>query len=306
MSDETNVGTPTPDGAPQSNAPQPTGGFDWLLESHQQSSVPLAPDEDVRPVTAPAAIAFPIPEPFVGSLSSSTAEPATPAPVAVLIGPEPGSAATTTAASNTPATTTAATTLALTRRVQQRRARTSPLDWAAFVLAILVAPLGLLAGIAAVLLGTRNNGFASGIAKAAIAIGAVLTLVLGVGGIGLTNLAQRQAAHDAVVASSAKWCAQLKSNPATLSSSTFGWPPQGSTIPASITAMGTYENYWVALAKIAPAGILADTQQVATSAKSIVDSVQSTQVLDDANDVSAMQSVVAASGIPAWVNEYCK
>jgi hypothetical protein len=174
------------------------------------------------------------------------------------------------------------------------------------VLAFLVAPLGLLAGIAAVLLGTRNNGFASGIAKAAIAIGAVLTLVLGVGGIGLNNLAQRQAAHDAVVASSVKWCAQLKSNPATLSSDTFGWPPLASTIPASITSMQTFENYWVDLVKVAPTGIRSDTQQVATSAQSIINSVQSTRVLDDANDVSAMQSVVAASGIPAWVNEYCK
>jgi hypothetical protein len=285
VSDETNVGTPS-----TADTPQQAGGFDWLLESHGQSSVPLAPDDDLRPAMAPSPIAFAVQFPDTGEPPSPPAPDGAPRAAGTAAG-VPGSG---------PAT------LALSRRVSARRARTSPFDWIAFVLAFVVAPLGLITGIGAIVVGIRSNGFASNIAKAAVTIGAVLTVVLGIGLIGLSNLAAQQAAHDAVAASSVKWCTQLKSNPATLASNTFGWPAPASTIPASITAMQTYENYWVALVKIAPSGIRPDTQQVATSAQSIISGVQSTQTLDDSSDISTMQSVVAASGIPSWVSEYCK
>jgi hypothetical protein len=283
VSDDTDLGTP-----PAANAPQPTGGFDWLLESHEQSSVPLAPDDDLRQTSAPPAIAFAVQFPDIG------------AP------PTPADAAPDAAGSGAGVPGGDQTGLGLSRRVTTRRPQTSPFDWTAFVLAFVVAPLGLLAGIGAIVVGIRNNGFASNIAKAAVTIGAVLTVVLGIGLIGLSNLAAQQAAHNAVAASSVTWCTQLKSNPNTLASNTFGWPSPGNTIPDSITSMQTYENSWLALVKVAPKGIQPDTQQVATSAQSIINGVKSTQTLDDASDVSTMQSVVAASGIPAWVSEYCK
>jgi hypothetical protein len=196
--------------------------------------------------------------------------------------------------------------LQLERRPQAQRPTNSPLDWAALVLEIVVAPIGLIVGIVAATLGSRSRGFASSVAKAAISVGIVLTLVLGVGGVVLAKLGSEQASHDAIAASSVAWCTQLKANPATLASNTLGWPAPGNTIPASESAISNYVMFWKKLDGLAPAGIKGGTEQVESAAAAISKSVQSTQTLDDGANVSQMQDVVANSGIQSWVTEYCK
>ena len=193
----------------------------------------------------------------------------------------------------------------LERHNNGARSGNGPLDWIAFVLAFLAPPIGLLLGIGAVISDWRSKGYAAGIAKAAIGIGAALSLVLGVAFVVVTKINSDQAAHAAIVASSSAWCTKLKSDPATLSSDTLGWPSPGATIPASITAMQSYQTYWDGLAKLAPAGIRTDTQKVADTAKSIVATVQSSQTLNDAGNVAQMHNVVARSGIHDWVSNYC-
>ena len=194
----------------------------------------------------------------------------------------------------------------LQRRQPQPRSANGPLDWVAFVLAFLAPPVGLLLGIGAVVTEPRTKGFVTGLAKAAIGIGAVLSLVLGVGLAVYAKVSNDQAAYNAIVASSRAWCSTLKSDPATLTSDTFDWPAPADTIPESITAMKSYQARWDTLVKFAPAGIRTDTQKIATTAKSIVAGVESTQTLDDGSDVAQMQNAVATTGINAWASRYCK
>jgi hypothetical protein len=182
---------------------------------------------------------------------------------------------------------------------------TRVLDWVAFVLAFVAPPVGLLAAIAALVVGSRRNGWTTGIARAAVAIGVVLTVVLIGGLVLLNNIQQKQAAFDAIVASSRPFCTQLRADPATLQSPTYGWPSVEGTVPQSVAAMQTYEAKWTALAKAAPPGIRPGAQRVATAAQSIITTVDSSGVLDDENDVSQMQQAVSGSGIASWVSQYC-
>jgi hypothetical protein len=196
--------------------------------------------------------------------------------------------------------------LGLERHQTAARPGNSPLDWASLVLAFVAPPIGLIAGIVALVLGSRTRGFAASIAKAAVAIAVVLSIALTVGYVVVSKINSDQAAHDAVAASSTAWCTKLASNPATLASNTYGWPSPGNTIPDSITSMQSYVDNWASLEKIAPEGIKSGTTKIESAAKSILTAVQNTQTLDDASDVSTMQAAVANSGVPQWVTEYCK
>ena len=326
MSDENNSGTSVPPATPV-----PGGAYDWLFESHQQSA-PMAPLTDDIPAPAPAMTTFGLPDPAVRPApatsfpdlfapaptaqafpaASSFAPPVPPPPVEVAVPEAPPVAAPPIAqapvappAAFSSATATGPSALILERRHTQPRSGNGPLDWIAFVLAFLAPPIGLLAGIGAVIADSRTKGYAAGIAKAAIAIGAALSILLGVAFVVLSKINNDQAAHASIVASSRAWCTKLESNPATLSSDTFGWPSPGDTVPSSITAMKAYEAYWEGLAKLAPAGIRVDTLKVADTAKSIVGAAQSTQTLNDAGNIAQLQNVVATSGIHAWVSNYC-
>ena len=200
---------------------------------------------------------------------------------------------------------TGAGAFALERHQTRVRSGNGVLDWIAFVLAFLAPPVGLLAGIGASVADSRNKGYVAGIAKAAIGVGAVLSLVLGVAVVVVSKMDSDQAAHNAIVASSRAYCTKLKADPATLASSTFGWPAPGSTIPASLTAIKSYESSWKSLVAVAPRGILADTKKVEAAAAGIVSSVQANRTLDDADNIAQMQNVIAATGIRTWVSDYC-
>jgi hypothetical protein len=312
--------------------PPASGAFDWLRESHQQS-VPLAPLTDELPVLAPLRFEYPdpsvpppgqrIPSPqaFVAAPQGSAPLPPVIAPPQAVMAPPPHVqlapappdvavvppvVTSPPAAAVRPLPMSGAASLGLQRRASRRRSASGPLDWIAFVLAIIAPPLGLVMGIITIVVGLRVRGYAVALAKAAVAIAAVLTLALSVAFVVVTKIDHDTAAHDAILASSRPFCAKLRSNPATLASDTFGWPAPADTIPDSVPAMQAYQSYWTALAKIAPSGIEADTERVASAAKSIISSVQSTQTLNDSANIAQMQNVVAASKIPAWDSEYCK
>lgn len=198
-----------------------------------------------------------------------------------------------------------AATLALDRRPRQKQRSTGMLDWVAFVLAFLAPPVGFLTGIAAVVVGERDRGWSTGIAKAAIGVGLALSLVLAGGGLVLSRNAGDAAAHQAIVAESAKWCSAIEKDPAMLRSDTFDWPAISGSIASSLPAMQAYTEFWSNLVKIAPAGIRADTQRVASAASRITVGVTTSRVLDDASNVAQMQQVVGSSSIVNWASEYC-
>ena len=100
------------------------------------------------------------------------------------------------------------------------------------------------------------------------------------GGLVYEDIQNQQAQHAAIVASSVPFCAQLKANPATLQSATYGWPSPADTIAASVTSMQTYEAFWQNVVKVAPDGIRQGAQQVATTAQNVIDSVDDADLND--------------------------
>lgn len=269
-----------------------------------EAQLPPRPSFMSAPYTEPAAVTSDFAASPVGLTPATAVADAPGNPAFALAGSAP-SAADTVPESLSPSAFGIAG-LGLERHEPVSRSGNGPLDWVAFILAFIAPPLGIIAGIVAIVVGTQTKGFATGIAKAAIAIGVVLSIILTVGLIVVGKLNSEQAAHDAVVASSRPYCAKLQSNPATLASDTYGWPSPGTTIPTSITSIQAYVTYWTDLKAIAPKGIKDGTGQIASAAQSILTSVQKTQTLDDASNVSDMEDAVASSGVPDWVSEYCK
>jgi hypothetical protein len=178
-------------------------------------------------------------------------------------------------------------------------------EWIGLALAVVVAPIGLLLGVVAAVRGAHRRGWVVGVVRATIAIGAVLTVALGVGGyFGYVHLKQQQA-HDETAAASAAFCSTLTANPGMAELPTFGWPAVAASIPDSLKAMQSFEDRWTKLAKVSPAGIKPDVDKVATAAKQIIDSVTVSRTVDDASDIAVMSSVASASGVPAWQSQYC-
>lgn len=173
------------------------------------------------------------------------------------------------------------------------------------VLAILVAPIGLIVGIVAAIRSANRRGWVVGIVRASIAIAVVFTVVLGIGGyFGYTQFKLQQA-HDQTAAASAAFCAAIKATPSMDQLPTFGWPAVAASIPESLKAMQAYEDRWVKLAKVSPAGIKPGVTRVAAAAKKIIDSVTVARTVDDASNVATMSSVASSSGVPEWHSEYC-
>ena len=173
------------------------------------------------------------------------------------------------------------------------------------VLAILIAPIGLIVGIVAAVRSAGRRGWVVGIVRASIAIAAVLTVVLAIGGYYEYTQFKQQQAHDQVAASSAAFCAALKADPSMDQLPTFGWPAVAASIPDSLKAMQAYEDRWTKLAKVSPSGIKPGVTRVAAAAKKIIDSVTVARTVDDASNVAVMSSVASSSGVPAWHSEYC-
>jgi len=173
------------------------------------------------------------------------------------------------------------------------------------VLAILIAPIGLIVAIAAAARSARRRGWVVGIVRASIAIAIVLTLVWGVAGYyGYTQFKLQQA-HDQTATASAAFCAAIKADPTMDQLPTFGWPAVAASIPDSLTAMQAYEDRWTKLAKVSPPGIKPGVTRMADAAKKIIDAVTVSRTVDDASNVSVMSSTASSSGVQAWYSEYC-
>jgi hypothetical protein len=192
----------------------------------------------------------------------------------------------------------------LAPRAREEPPTTGVVDWVALALGVVAPPVGILAAIAAIVLGIRKNGFPSTVAKVAVVVGAVLTVALLIAVFVFSAAQKQKAAHEAIVTSSAQFCTQLEAS-GRLSSPTYGFPSSEDTIPDSIAAIQKYEDFWTGLAKVAPTGIRAGTKLMATTAGGILDTVTSSRVVDDANNATETQQAVADSGINAWVSSYC-
>jgi hypothetical protein len=182
----------------------------------------------------------------------------------------------------------------------------SPLDWIALVLAIVVAPLGLVAGIVASVLSVRRHGYVSGLARSAIVVSVVLCLALTGGGVAYSFYAKGQAHEAALRASSAPMCKLIAEKPRILSDAAFGWPALGTTIPAYVDAVTAYEKWWTSLAKVAPKPVASQVVAIEKAAQDASSRIAVSKVIDHDQDYADLQKVASASTLPKWVGTYCE
>ena len=173
------------------------------------------------------------------------------------------------------------------------------------VLAVILPPIGFIGGIVAAALSNRRRGWVIGLVKATIAIGAVLSVVAGVGAYAARQYLHQQAFHAQLVAESAAFCSTVKNDPTMLQKPDFGWPAPAPSIPDSLAAMQAYVAKWTALEKASPSAIQGEVQKVVDAAGGIVGAVTVSRTIDDAQNVQVMTSVASQSGLQAWKSEYC-
>ena len=181
----------------------------------------------------------------------------------------------------------------------------SALDVVALILAIVLAPIGFIAGIVAAVLSARRRGYVTGLAKAAIVVSLILSVIGAAGGVVGGIALQRQAHEDSLRAGSSAMCTLLAEKPGVLTDAAFGWPAVDSTIPAYVTAVSAYETWWTAVAKAAPAQMRAQVEKVVASAHTAGERMAASRVVDHERDYADMRTVAASSTLPAWTTRYC-
>jgi hypothetical protein len=181
----------------------------------------------------------------------------------------------------------------------------SALEWIALVLAIIVAPLGLILGIIVSALSSRSRGFVSTLARSAVIVGVIFTVLSAAGGVAGYLLADHAAQQQATRVSSQALCASLATKPGTLADPAYGWPAV-SSIPAYTADATAYQAYWQHLQQISPIGVQADVAKVATASTAVVTRITTSRVIDHDRDYAELRAAASGSGLPAWVSAYCK
>lgn len=182
--------------------------------------------------------------------------------------------------------------------------RSTGLEWAALVLAIVAAPLGLILGTVASVRSSSVRGYVSNLARASVVLGVVFSL-LGAGGIVAGLLVSTHAANEAAIrASSEKMCAQLDERPGILDDPAFGWPALAG-IPAYKADVAAYVEWWAGLETIAPKGAKADVAAIADAAESAATRMSISRVVDHSRDYADLQTAASTSLLSEYVAEYC-
>lgn len=203
-------------------------------------------------------------------------------------------------------------------RVVEPPAEIRSLDIAAIVAAVVLPPIGLVLAIVAIVRGNRYRGWASNLARAAVVVSIVMSLVFAAAGgyfmVEQAKQAQAQAELDAiaaarasVVAESAEFCAAVAANPTIFASEDpdFGWPalddPSG-----YLPAIRNYSALWQSFVPLAPSGIAPQVESFSTRITGVVDVAASLQANNRAGDLLGVHSNSDISTIAAYVVEYCE
>ena len=180
----------------------------------------------------------------------------------------------------------------------------TPLDVVALVCAILVAPVGLLLSIVAAALSSRRLGYVNGLARAALALSIVFTILAGGGAVAWGYYAAGQAHEAALRSSTQPMCRVLAERPGVLADPAFSWPAV-STIAAYQSSTADYVAWWSKLAAASPAPERAQANAVVAAAKGAVARMAASQVIDHDADYADLQAVARGSSLPAWAAKYC-
>jgi hypothetical protein len=191
-----------------------------------------------------------------------------------------------------------------TRRPRQQ-ARTSPLGWAALVFAILAPPLGLILSLITRSLSLKKYRRTTKPVNAALTVSIVFCFLLAASGAVGYAITQANADEAKIVADSKPFCDSLGTTPGVLDEPAYGWPIEVKSLTDTVVDMKAYEKRWQGLAKLAPTAIQTEVQSIAAAAKTVVDSVESTEVIDRQSNLDKMSSVTDATTIPTYVAKYC-
>ena len=183
--------------------------------------------------------------------------------------------------------------------------RASVLEWVGLVLAVVAPPVGLLVTVAARIVARHRHHWTTTVAKAATVVSIVLTLLLGVGAVGLAIVNEQNAAAARVVAEAQPLCDGLAATPGVLDLEAYGWPTEIAPIAVTLDAMRAYQVRWQQLADLAPASAEVGTTAIADQAAMLVGAVETSQAIDRTSNLAAMTAVTDASGLPQFVATYC-
>jgi hypothetical protein len=172
-------------------------------------------------------------------------------------------------------------------------------------LAILLPPIGLIAGIVNAVRSSRERGWVHRLIRISLGVAVVMTVVAGIGGAYLYKAIDDARKHDAIAAASAQFCKAVTDDPSMISPPAFGFPAPGATIADTITSFQAYVDKWTALAGVSPSGIRADVNRVVDSAQGIVDTVTKSRLVDNDQNIEVMSSVAGSTNIVGWADEYC-
>lgn len=192
------------------------------------------------------------------------------------------------------------------------------LDTAAIVTAVVVPPVGLILGIVASIRGRLYRGWASNLARAAIVVSIIMSIVFALGGAYLwveqKKLAEEQAAvaaaaaaRDGIVAESEPFCGALASYPTLFASEDpdYGWPlledPAG-----YLPAIANYNAVWQSLVPLAPSGIAPQVQTFSERINGIVSLASSLQATNRTGDLLGVHQSDDITTIGSYVEEYCE
>ncbi len=255
--------------------------------SEQQTSEPPATEQHTSGPTATAQpAAVPI-DPLAYLIASAPAPDAAPAGDLVLVGPGHGIAD-------------------LGALDPVSAGSRTPIEPLVLVLAIVVAPLGLILGIVASVLSHRRVGYVSTLARSSVIVAAIMCVVLAGGAVAYSYHARSQAHEAALRASSTTMCAQLAAKPGVLTDPAFGWPALTSTIQGYVTDVDSYQKWWAQLAKVAPKQIRSQPAAIASAAEANASRMAVSRVVEHDQDYADIQKVASVSTLPTWVGTYCK
>ncbi|MEX1079501.1 MAG: hypothetical protein WED09_10375 [Homoserinimonas sp.] len=191
------------------------------------------------------------------------------------------------------------------------------LDIAAMVAAILLPPIGLITAVVALIRGRQVRGWASDLARAAVSVSLVMTVVfVGVGGYAWIQEIERaeqlaaaktdQRAHALVGEASVPFCEVLEAHPTIYSTADpdYGWPVQDA--PGGYNAaIAEYAAVWVQVAEAAPEGIAEETAAISERVAGIVSIANALGSSNRAGDLLGLHAETDLATVESWYVEYC-
>jgi hypothetical protein len=173
------------------------------------------------------------------------------------------------------------------------------------LLAVLVPPAGLVLAIGNALRSTARRGWVPGLVRLSVAVGAVLSIAVGIGAAALWNRGLDAIHRDELRAASAAFCSTVAQRPELLTPPDYGWPAPAASIPESIAAMQGFAASWAAVAAASPPELRDGISGIVAAATRRVVAVSIARTVDDPGNRAVVGSAVVASGVMAWNASYC-